>query len=71
MLQDWDQYCTGCGKHITHQPYNHEAQVLAPDHDVAQGAGQYGGQYHPQQSQYMQQQQQPQYMPQQPQQSHH
>ncbi|EMF08758.1 uncharacterized protein SEPMUDRAFT_151702 [Sphaerulina musiva SO2202] len=32
MLQDWDHYCTGCGKQLTHRPYNREAQILAPDH---------------------------------------
>ncbi|KAI5361236.1 Putative LPS-induced tumor necrosis factor alpha factor [Septoria linicola] len=64
MLQDWDHYCTGCGKQVTHRPYNKEAQITAPDHNVA--PPQQGGQYQQPQMQYYQQQQgQPQYAQQQ------
>ncbi|KAK4621512.1 hypothetical protein CLAFUW4_07241 [Fulvia fulva] len=39
MLQDWDHYCSGCGKQITHRPYNKEQQIVAPDHDTSPQPG--------------------------------
>ena len=60
MLQDWDHYCSGCGKQITHRPYNKEQQIFAPDHD-SQAGQQPQQQMGYQQPQYTNQQQQPQY----------
>ncbi|GIZ47677.1 hypothetical protein CKM354_001076200 [Cercospora kikuchii] len=55
MLQDWDQYCTGCGKQVTHRPYNKEAQIFAPDHNLPTNQGGMPQQYGQQPMQYQSQ----------------
>lgn len=67
MLQDWDHHCGGCGKQLTHRPYNRENQILAPDHDSAANPapGWQGGPLGQEMQYFPPQQGRPQYAPQQ------